>query len=125
MVELRLNVLSEKVIGGAIAVHRFLGAGFVESTYAKALATELRHLGMHIEIEKPVELFYRGQSIGQGRLDMLVNRELILELKAVRALADAHTTQILNYLRATGLTLGLIINFHEPRLVEGIRRIAN
>ena len=81
-----MNELTEQVIGAAIAVHRALGPGFLEATYGKALAIELRHRGITFTQEATVEMSYRGESIGEGRLDFLVEDKLILELKAVEQL---------------------------------------
>ena len=119
----RLNRLSESVIGAAIEVHRHLGSGFLESTYERALSIELELRGIQHEIQKPVALTYKGKSIGDGKIDVLVEGELIVELKAVKELADAHKTQVLAYLKATDLKLGLLMNFHSPLLKDGIRRV--
>jgi GxxExxY protein len=86
-----MNQLTEQAIGAAIEVHRALGPGFLESTYGKALAIELRHRGIQFEQESLVSLIYRGESVGQGRLDFRVEGRLILELKAVDQLHPIHT----------------------------------
>ena len=86
-----LTPLTEQVIGAAIEVHRELGPGFLEKTYASALAIELRKRNINFTLEHPVELLYKGESIGQGRLDLLIENQLILELKAVDRLIDIHT----------------------------------
>jgi len=119
----RLNQLSEAVIGAAIEVHRHLGAGFLESTYEKALSIELDLRCVRHEVQKPVSLIYKEKPIGDGKLDLLVEGMLIVELKALKELADAHKTQVLAYLKATDLKLGLLINFHSPLLKDGIRRV--
>lgn len=124
MIEMdELNRLSELVIGAAIEVHRHLGAGFLESTYEKALSIELQLRGIKHQCQAPVALKYKDQPIGDGKIDLLVEDRLIVELKAVSALADAHKTQILAYLKATDCKLGLLINFHSPLLKDGIRRV--
>jgi len=119
----RLNLLSEQVIGAAIEVHRHLGAGFLESTYEKALVIELELRGIRCEVQKPVDLTYKGKSIGEGKIDLLIEGRLIVELKAVKELVDAHKTQVLAYLKASGHKLGLLINFHSPLLKDGVKRV--
>lgn len=120
-----LHELTEKIIGAAIEVHRNLGSGFLESTYERALAIELRLRGIPFEMQKPVALYYKGESIGDGRLDVVVDGKTVVELKAVKDLTDAHRSQVLAYLKATDLRVGLLINFHESVLKNGIRRIVN
>ena len=119
-----MNQLTESVIGAAIEVHRALGPGFLEATYGKALAIELRHRGISFEQEAPIAMTYRGESIGEGRLDFLVEGRLILELKAVDQLHPIHTAQAISYLKATGHKLALLINFNVPVLKDGIKRVA-
>ena len=119
----QLNQLSEQVIGAAIEVHRELGAGFLESTYERALSIELKLRGINHQTHLPCRLKYKCEDIGEGKLDLLIEKALIVELKAVKELADAHRTQVLAYLKATGLQLGLLINFHSPLLKDGIRRV--
>ena len=120
-----MNVLTEQVIGSAIEVHRALGPGYLESTYSKALAIELRYRGIPFEKESFVSLNYRGETVGEGRLDFLVQDKLILELKAVDQLHPIHTAQAISYLKATGHKLALLINFNVPVLKDGIKRIAH
>ncbi|MGB0766241.1 MAG: GxxExxY protein [Phycisphaeraceae bacterium] len=119
----RLNQLSENVIGAAIEVHRHLGSGFLESTYERALSIELDLRGISHELQKPVALEYKGRSIGDGKVDLLIQGILVVELKAVKDLADAHKTQVLAYLKATDHRLGLLINFHSPLLKDGVARV--
>ena len=119
----KTDALAHAVIGGAIEVHRALGSGFLEEVYARALALELRSRGIAFEPEKSIRVNYKGQVVGEGKLDLLVGACLIVELKAVQTLAPIHTAQVIAYLKATGLTLGLLINFNVVRLRDGIRRI--
>ena len=119
----QLNRLTEEVIGAAIEVHRELGAGFLESTYERALSIELDLRGIKHQTQYPCTLKYKGEDIGEGKLDLLVEGALIVELKAIKELADAHKTQVLAYLKATGHPIGLLINFHSPLLKDGIRRV--
>ena len=118
-----LNRLSHDVIGAAIEVHRVLGPGFLERSYQRALAIELRIRDIPHSIESPIHLEYKGESIGEGRIDILVRNELVIELKTVDKLAEIHDAQALAYLKATGHQLALLINFNTPVLKDGIRRI--
>lgn len=123
----RLNAISEKIIGSAIAVHRALGPGLLESAYEACLAVELTDCGLAVERQKPLPLVYRGVTIDCAyRLDFLVGSSVIVELKAVEKLSHVHLAQMLSYLRISGLSLGLLINFNVKWLMEeGIKRVVN
>ena len=108
--------LTETVIGCAFAVHRTLGPGFLESVYCNALAHSLRKAGLHVECEHAVKVVYDGVLVGNFFADLLVNDLLLIELKAIRALAIPHEVQLVNYLTATGIEIGLLINFGAERL---------
>jgi GxxExxY protein len=108
--------LAGKVIGLAMKVHSTLGAGFLESVYHKALAHELNQAGMRFESEKPLNVFYDGVLVGEFAADLLVEGELIVELKAVQTLAKVHEVQTVNYLVATGIDTGLLVNFGAEHL---------
>jgi GxxExxY protein len=114
---------AEAVIGAAIEVHRALGPGYLESVYEEAMAVELELRGIKFQKQAPVALNYKGRPIGEGRLDLLVEGCLIVELKAVDALAAIHTAQALSYLKVTGLHLALLINFNVPVLSGGLKRV--
>jgi GxxExxY protein len=103
--------LSGKVIGPAMKVHRTLGPGFLESVYKKALQYELIRAGFKAELEKPIQIRYETIVVGDYFADILVNDELIVEVKAVIALASDHEVQVVNYLTATGKDVGLLLNF--------------
>ena len=118
-----LDRLAYAVIGAAIEVHRVLGPGFLESVYEEALCVELQLRGIHFKSQPVVAVNYKGQQVGEGRLDLLVGGALIVELKAVDALASIHSAQVISYLKMTGHQLGLLINFNVPILREGIKRI--
>lgn len=118
-----LDQLAHDVIGAAIEVHRILGPGFLERSYQRALAIELRLRSIPHRIESPIHLEYKGESIGEGRIDLLVANELVIELKTVDAIAEIHEAQALAYLKATGHQLALLINFKTPVLRDGIKRI--
>ncbi len=119
-----LTELTEQVIGAALAVHRELGPGFLESIYTHALRLELFARAIPFECEKPVAVIYRGVEIPGQRVDFLVGSRLIVEVKAVTAIEPIHVAQVLSYLKTTKLRLGLLINFHERMLAHGIRRVA-
>jgi GxxExxY protein len=118
-----LDQLAHAVIGAAIEVHRILGPGFLESVYEDALCVELELRGIPFANQKEIKLYYKGHDVGKDRLDVLVAEKLIVELKAVEALAPIHSAQVISYLKATGLHLGLLINFNVPVLKNGIKRV--
>lgn len=120
------NELSEKIIGLAIKVHSALGPGLLESAYEKALVYELTKNGFQIETQKPIHINYEGMLIEEGyRADIIVNDLVILELKSVKQIEDIHLKQLLTYLRLSGKKLGLLINFNETLLKNGIKRVIN
>ena len=120
------KALSGEVIGAAIGVHRLLGPGLLESAYELALERELALRGFSVERQKPVPLEYKGMPLGDGfRLDLLVENSLLLEIKAVEALLPIHEAQLLTYLRLTARRFGLLLNFNEKSLKDGIRRVVN
>jgi GxxExxY protein len=110
------SALTQNIIGSAMEVHTVLGPGFLESIYKRALLRELAVRGLGAETEKPIEVVYKGQVIGTHRLDILVANTVVVELKAVGSLADIHLAQVLSYLKASRLSVALILNFGEPRL---------
>jgi len=118
-----VDEVARRVIGAAIEVHRHLGPGFLESVYEEALCVELGLREIPFDRQQPIGVEYKGHSVGQGRLDLLVRGKLLVELKAVDRLAPIHTAQVISYLKATRLHLGLLINFNVPLLKDGIRRI--
>jgi len=111
-----LNLISEKIIGCAFSVSNTLGAGFLEKVYQNALALELINAGLEIEKEKAITIFYKGTIVGEYFADILVNQQVIIETKAVQSLNEIHQAQLLNYLKATGLPLGLLFNFGTPKV---------
>jgi GxxExxY protein len=120
-----LNALSERVIGCAIEVHRALGAGLLERLYEDALVYELGLAGIPVERQVPVALRYKGLDLVGQRLDLVADRRIVVELKAVEALVDVHFAQLLGYLRAGNYPLGLLINFNVPVLKRGVHRRIN
>ena len=109
--------LSSRVIEAAIAVHRELGAGFLESIYESAFKTAVRHRGIAYEAQKEVTVFFEAEEAGAHRLDLVVEGEIVVELKAVKALDEVHFAQVRSYLKATGLHIGLLMNFNAPTLI--------
>jgi GxxExxY protein len=113
----------EAIIGCAVRVHRELGPGFFESAYRNALCLELQSSDISFELEKPVAVKYRGTPVALHRVDLVVCERVIVELKSVAALEPIHGAQVLAYLKATGLRVGLLMNFGAPTLRAGLRRI--
>ena len=119
----RTDALAREVIGAAIEVHRHLGPGFLEKVYEEALCVELRLRKIPFERQRPAKVEYKGEYVGEGQLDLLVDERLIVELKAVREVAPIHRAIVVSYLKATGKTLALLINFKVSRLKEGVQRV--
>lgn len=113
--------LTDKIIGAAISVSNELGIGFLEQVYERALEIELEELGLDVSRQQAIPVSYKGKHIGLYYADLLVEDSVVIELKAIDSIARAHEAQLLNYLRATGTRVGLILNFGTPRL--GIRRL--
>lgn len=107
---------TNRILGAAIRVHRELGPGFLESVYEEALAIEFAEQGIAFERQKPVAVMYRGQHVGEHRLDYLVEGRVVLELKAISDLLDVHFAIVRSYLRATNLNDALLLNFAAPTL---------
>ena len=115
--------LTERVIGLAIEVHRNTGPGLLESVYARCLCLELYRSGIEFQREVAVPVIYKGTTVTCGfRADIVVENAIILEVKAVASFLPAHEAQILTYLRMSQIRIGLLMNFHAPRLKEGLRR---
>ena len=112
----RANLLSKRIIGCALTVHRTLGTGFLEKLYENALVHELRKSGLAVSQQHPMVVRYDGIVIGEYTVDLLVERIVLVELKAAKTIDDIHRAQCLNYLKATGLHLCLLLNFGKPRL---------
>ncbi|MEO0964767.1 MAG: GxxExxY protein [Planctomycetota bacterium] len=111
-----VNELTERVIGCAFAVSNALGAGFLEKVYENALAHEIKKTGLTVQQQKPVEVTYDGAVVGTYVIDLLIDHRLVLELKAVKHIDENQVAQTINYLRATGHHVGLILNFAKPKL---------
>jgi len=113
---IKFEELSGKIIEAAIKVHKILGPGFVESVYHSALCIELENQGMKIERQKEVKIYYEGREVGLHRLDLIVEEQIVVELKTVKQWDDVHMAQLRSYLKATDLKIGLLLNFAKPTL---------
>ena len=124
---MELNYISSQIIGAAINVHKELGPGLLESVYQICIVIEMNDIGMRIKSEVPLPIYYRGQRVHEEgfRLDLLVENTVIVELKSVEKVLNVHKKQLLTYLRLAKKPLGLLINFNETVLKNGITRIIN
>lgn len=118
-----LERLAHATIGAAIEVHRDLGPGYLEAVYEEALAIEFQNRGIRYVRQFQASIQYKGRPVGAGTMDFLVDNRLIVELKAVESLAPIHTAQVISYLKTTGCKVGLLINFNETSLRNGMKRI--
>lgn len=114
--KLKHGKITEVVIGCAFEVINELGAGFLESIYEKALLLALRQKRIHVDSQHPMNVYFRDERVGEFFADLLVDNKVIVKLKAVKTLAPEHQAQIINYLNATGIEVGLLINFGNPKL---------
>ena len=123
---MELNELTKEILGAAFHVHNVMGAGLLESVYATALIYELRKRGMQVAAEVVIPVLYEGVDLGLSfRADLIVDGRVILELKSVQALSPIHSKQLLNYLKLTGLPVGLLLNFNTISLRDQIVRLMN
>jgi len=125
--KLDLNHISSQIIKAAINVHKELGPGLLESVYQRCMILELKRMGISVRSEVPVPIIFRGEKVHDDgfRLDLLVEDVIIVELKSVEKIQDLHKKQLLTYLRLTKKPLGLLLNFNEIVLKDGITRIVN
>lgn len=117
------NVITEKIIGCAIEVHKTLGPGLLESIYEKALCYELEQKGLRFKTQVMIPIVYKGSSLGEHRIDLIVEDSIIVELKAVDKVMPVYEAQLLSYLRLTNMKLGLLINFNVEELKRGVKRM--
>lgn len=122
-----LNAISHQIIGHAIEVHKCMGPGLLESVYQKCLKMDLESSGLDVRVECVVPILYKGLQISDAdlRIDMIIEDAILLELKSVEEVKPVHAKQLLTYLRLTGKSLGLLINFNSVRLADGIQRVVN
>ena len=117
------KTLRDRVIGCCLMVHRELGPGLSEAVYQRASRIEFESAGLSVDAERPVPIRYKGRLISTQRIDMVVDGQLVVEVKSVERIHAVHVAQTVSYLRATGLRIGLVINFNVPVLKQGIRRV--
>jgi GxxExxY protein len=123
---MEMDAITEQIIGAAIEVHRHLGPGLLESAYEQCLCFELSQLGLQFARQVDLPVSYKGVKLDCGyRLDLVVEGEVIVELKAVEELAPVHSAQLLTYLKLSGKKVGLLMNFNEPVLRRGLKRLVN
>ena len=123
---MHINDLSSKIIGCAIEVHKHLGPGLLESAYQECLYYELTHAGLQVTKEKPMPIIYKDIKLDHGyRIDLLVENQVVIEIKTVETFTEVHTAQVLTYLKLGNYKLGLLINFNVALLKEGIKRFIN
>ena len=108
--------LSKRIIGAAIEVHKTLGPGFIESLYHNAMKKELSLLNIPFETEKEIKIQYKNENIGIHRIDLVVDNEFIVELKAVEGIVDVHIAQVISYMKASGIEKSLILNYAKPSI---------
>ncbi len=122
----RIDSITEKIIGAAISVHRVLGPGLLESAYEECLCFELGQIGLSFERQVPLPVVYKEVQLNCGyKMDIVVERSVVVELKAVERIIPVHEAQLLSYLKLAGLKVGLLLNFHVPVLKNGLKRIVN
>ena len=120
---MQVNELTHKIIGCAIEVHKALGLGLLESAYEECLSYELLSQGLNVERQKPLPLEYKGVKMDCGyRLDLLVNNQVVIEIKSVESIVNVHKAQLMTYLKLTEKKVGLLINFNVTVLKDGIVR---
>ena len=124
--ESRWNEMTAMIIGAAMEVHRTVGPGLLENAYQACLVQELADRGLHLEVQKALPIIYKSVYVSCGyRIDILVEHQIIVEVKAVDRLLPIHVAQILAYLKLTGCPIGLVLNFNTVRLADGIKRVIN
>jgi GxxExxY protein len=124
MVSIKRDPITEKVIGAAIEVHEQLGPGLLESIYEEALCVEFNLRGINHKRQVAIDVHYKGHLLRGQRIDLLVEDQVIVEIKSVKHLPEVAMAQVLSYLKATGLKRALLINFNKRRLVDGINRVS-
>jgi GxxExxY protein len=111
MLDVKSEAVTREIIGAGMEVHRTLGPGYLESIYQRAMIRELGGRGLPIRTEMAVDILYKGESVGRHRMDLIVAGEVVVELKCVSKLAEVHRAQTISYLKATGIAVGLVLNF--------------
>lgn len=123
---MEINQLTELILRCAYSVHSSLGPGLLESAYEECLYYELKQVGLLVEKQKPLPLVYKEIKLEAGyRIDLLVDKRVIIEIKSIESFTDVHTAQVLTYLKLSGCKIGLLLNFNVVSLKNGIKRLAN
>lgn len=123
---MEINQLTELILRCAYSVHSSLGPGLLESAYEECLYYELKQVGLLVEKQKPLPLVYKEIKLDAGyRIDLLVDKRVIIEIKSIESFTDVHTAQVLTYLKLSGCKIGLLLNFNVVSLKNGIKRLAN
>ena len=118
--------VTDKIIGGAITLHRRFGPGLLESAYLLPLAHELMEQGLEVEVGRYLALHYKGLTVQNAyKIDLVVEQRVLVELKSVSKIAEIHVAQLLTYLRLTDMRVGLLLNFNSLRMIDGVRRVVN
>ena len=121
-----MNALTREIIGAAIEIHRILGPGLLESTYEECMVFELSERGIGVRRQLEIPVRYKGRRLNAGyRVDLMVNEEVIVELKSIQRIEPIHEAQLLTYLRVADKRFGLLLNFNVPVMKQGIRRLIN
>jgi GxxExxY protein len=121
---MKFDKLSNKVIGCALEVHRHLGPGLLESTYEQCLAHELKNVGIPFKLQHPLPVEYKGIKLDCGyRVDLLIDNEIVAELKSVDKVLPIHQAQLLTYMKLSGISIGLLMNFNVKYIKHGIKRM--
>lgn len=115
--------LTERIIGCAICVHRALGPGYLEAIYENAMGYELRKQRLSFERQRSIKIVYDGFEVGKHRIDLLVEGKVVVELKSVDMLVPKHLAQVISTLKAAHLQVGLLLNFDEARMIDGVKRV--
>ena len=119
-----INSITEKIIGAAIEVHKELGPGLLESAYKEALEYELKNIGLHVELEVPIPVKYKNKQLKHGyRADMIIENQVVIELKSQEDRYDTFKAQILTNTKLSGYKCGLLLNFYHKKLIDGIIRV--
>jgi GxxExxY protein len=113
---LKHEEITAKILEACFEVSKELGAGFLESVYQNALVIALKQKGLQVQVQVPIAVMFRGENVGNFVADLLVEQKVVVELKAVAALAPEHQAQVINYLKATGIEVGLLVNFGRPKI---------
>ena len=124
LIDTPFKAITSQIIGAAVEVHRILGPGLLESTYMSCLLFELATRGLRCAVERHVPIVYKGITLqARYRIDLIVEEQVVVEIKSIETMLDVHHAQVITYLALTGCPVGLLINFNVPKLIDGVRRV--